>query len=105
MKNKTYILLFALLVTVVILVVLYFNRAALGIGQTEQTLLKKGMRGPKVKELQILLNQLLQQDPMQGDPLPLAVNGTFDQRTEDLLYFFTGERSIQLVLLKRLLNR
>ncbi len=63
--------------------------------QTDDTVLKKRMRGEKVKELQLLLNTALKRAQNRGDATakahqPLVTDGVFGDKTELLLQVLSG---------------
>ena len=60
----------------------------------DDILLKKGSSGPKVKELQVLMNNsVLAVNP--NNPT-LVTDGSFGSKTEDRLYFLTLRKSISI---------
>lgn len=68
---------------------------------TNNTVLKKGMRGSKVKELQLLMNATLKAAQARGDrtatPLePLVVDGIFGNQTAMRLFALTGGRHLEI---------
>lgn len=74
---------------------------------TNDTVLKKGMRGAKVKELQLRMNATLKAAKAKGDraalPLkPLVKDGIFGNNTAMRLFALTGQTQISINAYKQL---
>lgn len=74
---------------------------------TNDTVLKKGMRGAKVKELQLRMNATLKAAKATGDqaalPLePLVEDGIFGNHTAMRLFALTGQTQISINAYKQL---
>lgn len=66
------------------------------------TVLKKGDRGDKVGELQVLLNKGLVKSNLSY--AALVVDKSFGSKTESILYLLTGKKRIAINELNQLLN-